>query len=450
VENMKTIKSITILFVVLCLPLFGQTFSLKQCIEYAKQNNSNIKIAYLDADVSGKVVNEQVGKALPQIDFSGSVEDKLKITTSILPGELMGKPGTFIPVKMGTKYNVSAGLSLTQKIFDPSFWVALKAAKISETMSEQNIQKTDEQTIYDVGTAYYRASIIKKQLENLQIILDASERTLKSTELKYQNGLAKKIDVDKIKVSYNNTNTQVQQTELSYNQALNNLKYYMGMPVDSSIVLTETLPDYTEASSQTSTNENFVENRVDYQIQKTNVALYEADKQNNISAYLPSLSFYANYNYQAMRSDFDFFKSGKDWYNSSAIGLELKIPIFSGFQRYSRVEQSQLNIEKAIENLKLTEQSIKVELSNYYIQFRNAIDNIQNEKENLALAENVYKNTQLEFSQGSGSSLDLVQTESSLRETQNNYYNKLLTLYIAKLDLEKSQGTLINFINNLK
>jgi outer membrane protein TolC len=447
---MKIIKSIIILFVVLSLPLFGQTFSLKQCIEYAKQNNSNIKIAYLDADVSGKVVNEQIGKALPQIDLTGSLDDKLKITTQLLPGELMGKPGTYVPVQFGTKYNVSAGLSLTQKIFDPSFWVGLKAAKISKSMSEQNIQKTDEQAIYDVGTAYYRASIIKKQLENLQIILAASERTLKSTELKYQNGLVKKIDVDKIKVSYNNTNSQVQQTELSYKQALNNLKYYMGMPVDSSIVISETLPDYTDASAQTSTNENFVENRVDYQIGKTNIALYEADKQNNISAYLPSLSFYANYSYQAMRSEFDFFKSGKEWYNSSAIGLELKIPIFSGFQRYSRVEQSQLNIEKAVENLKLTEQSIKVELSNYYIQFRNAIDNIKNEKENLALAESVYKNTQLEFSQGAGSSLDLVQTESSLRETQNNYYNKLLTLYIAKLDLEKSQGTLINFINNLK
>jgi outer membrane protein len=447
---MKTIKSITILFVVLCLPLFGQTFSLKQCIEYAKQSNSNIKIAYLDADVSGKVVNEQIGKALPQIDITGSLDDKLKITTQLLPGELMGKPGTYVPVQFGTKYNLTGGIQLTQKIFDPSFWVALKAAKISETMSGQNIQKTEEQTVYDVGTAYYRASIIKKQLENLQIILTASEHTLKSTELKYQNGLVKKIDVDKIKVSYNNTNSQVQQTELSYKQALNNLKYFMGMPVDSSIVITETLPDYTEVSSQTNSNENFVENRVDYQIQKTNVTLYEADKQNNISAYLPSLSFYANYSYQAMRSEFDFFKSGKDWYNSSAIGLELKIPIFSGFQRYSKVEQSQLNIEKAIENLKFTEQSIKVELSNYYIQFRNAIDNIQNEKENLALAESVYKNTQLEFSQGTGSSLDLVQTESSLRETQNNYYNKLLTLYIAKLDLEKSQGTLTNFINNLK
>ena len=446
---MKTTKSITFLFLVLCLPVFGQTYSLKQCIEYAKKNNSNNRIASLDSDISGKMVTEQIGAGLPQIDITGSFDDKLKITTQILAGELIGKPGTFIPVQMGTKYNVSAGISLTQKIFDPSFWVGLKAAKISKTMSEQNIQKTDEQTMYDISSAYYKATIIKKQLDNMEKILAASGHTLKSTELKYQNGLAKKIVVDKIKVSYNATNSQVQQTELSYKQALNNLKFYMGMPVGNDIVLQAALPDSVTVV-ESGENINFVENRVDYQMQKTNIELYEADKENNISAYLPTLSFYANYNLQAMRTEFDFFKSGRDWYNNSAIGLELKIPVFSGFKRYSKVEQSQLNIEKATENLKLTEQSIKVELSNYNIQFQNAIDNIQTERENLTLAESVYQNTQLEFTQGTGSSLDLIQTESSLRETQNNYYNKLLTLYIAKLDLEKSQGTLTNFINNLK
>lgn len=447
---MKTTKSIAIIFLGLCLPLFGQTYSLKQCIEYAMQNNSNIKIALLDSDISGKVVNEQIGKGLPQVNISGTLEDKLKITTQLLPGELMGKPGTFIPVKFGTKYNATGTISLTQKIFDPSFWVGLKAANISEDMARQNIEKTNEQTMYDVSSAYYKASIIQKRLENLKVVLSASESTLKSTELKYQNGLAKKIDVDKIKVSYNNTKSQVQQTELSYNQALNNLKFYMGMPVDSTIVLTETLPEYAVEFLNTNATENFVENRIDYQIQKTNVLLYETDKQNNVFAYLPSLSFYANYGYTAMRSEFDIFKSGKQWFNSSAIGLELKIPVFSGLQKYSKVQQSQLNIEKSKEALKRTEQSIKVEVSNYYIQFKNAFDNIENEKENLALAESVFKNTQLEFSQGAGSSLDLVQSESALRETQNNYYSKLLTLYLAKLDLEKSQGTLTNFINNLK
>lgn len=448
---MKLTKSITILFLVLYLPLFGQTYSLKQCIDYAKENNSNIKIAYLDADVSNEVVWEQTGKGLPQINISGSLEDKLKITTQLLPGELMGQPaGTFIPVKFGTKYNATGTISLTQKIFDGSFWVGLKAAKISEEMSQQNIQKTNEQTVYDVSTSYYRALIVKKRLENLKLILGASESTLKSTELKFQNGLAKKIDVDKIKVSYNNTRSQVQQTELSYDQALNNLKYYMGMPVENSITLTGDLPDYSTEFSLANSNESVAEKRIDYQMLESNLRLYEADKQNNIYAYLPTLSFYANYSYQAMRSQFDFLKSDKDWYNSSAIGLELKVPVFSGFQKYSKVQQSQLNIEKTQESLKKTEQAIKVEVSNYYIQFKNALDNIQNEKENLSLAESVYSNTQLAFSQGTGSTLDLVQSESALRETQNNYYNKLLTLYVAKLDLEKSQGSLINFINNLK
>ena len=449
-KNIKTIKSITFLFLVLCLPLFGQTYSLKQCIDYARKNNSNIRIASLDSDISGKMVNEQIGNGLPQIDITGNLDDQLKIPTQILPGELIGQPGTFIPVQMGTKYNASGGIKLTQKIFDPSFWVGLKAAKISKNMSSQNIQKTDEQVIYDVSAAYYKSIIIEKQFENLKIILSSSAHTLKSTELKYQNGLVKKIDVDKIKVSYNATNSQLEQTELSYKQALNNLKYYMGMRVESDIILQKELPDSLITFVEPGDNRNFIENRVDYQMQKTNVELYETDKQNNISAYLPTLSFYANYNFQAMRTEFDVFKSNKEWYNSSAIGLELKIPVFSGFKRFSKVEQSQLNIEKAIENLKLTEQSIKVELSNYYIQFRNATDNIQTEKENLTLAESVYKNTQLEFTQGTGSSLDLVQTENVLRETQNNYYSKLLTLYLAKLDVEKSQGTLTNFINNLK
>ena len=451
VEYMKTIRLITILFLVLCIPIFGQTYTLKQCLEYAKQNNSNIKIAYLDSDISGKVVNEQIGKGLPQISLSGTLQDNLKITTQLIPGEFFGQPaGSFIPVKFGTQYNANGTLSLTQKILDPSFWVGLKAAKISESMSEQNIQKAEEQTTYDVSAAYYKASVIQKRLNNLKIILSASENTLKSTELKFQNGLAKKIDVDKIKVSYNNTKSQVQQTELSYNQMLNNLKLYMGMPVDSAIVLTEVIHDYSSDFAEANTTDNYVENRLDYQIQKTNVLLYEADKQNNIFAYLPSLSFYANYTYSAMRSDFDIFKSGKQWFQSSAIGLDLKIPIFSGGQKYAKVQQSALNVQKANENLKRTEQSIKVEVSNYFIQFKNALDNIQNEKENLALAESVYSKTQLAFTQGTGSSLDLVQSESALRETQNNYYSKLLTLYIAKLDLEKSQGTLINFINNLK
>jgi outer membrane protein TolC len=191
-----------------------------------------------------------------------------------------------------------------------------------------------------------------------------------------------------------------------------------------------------------------MENIIDYQLGKTNISLMQINKKTYSAAYLPSLSFYGNYNFNAMRQEFNFFDRNKDWYPSSGIGLKLTIPIFDGLQRNSRVAQSELNIKIAKENLLLTEQSIKVDISNYEIQYKNALDNINREKENLDLAESVYKNTQLEYQQGAGSTLDLIQSESSYTMAQNTYFNKLLDLYIARIELEKAKGTLMKFINN--
>ena len=240
---MKRNIIITALLLLVQASVFGQTFSLKDCINYAEQKNSSIKISNLDYDLSTQKVNEQIGSALPQIDFSGTLEDKLKLSTTVMPGELMGKPGTTLALQMGTKYNLSAGLTLNQKIFSPSFWVGLKAAKISEDMSQLTRQKTTEQVLYSVGTAYYKAVIMQKQMENLKKVLEASQVSLTATRLKFANGIGKKIDVDKVQVSYNNTYSQLQQTELQYKEALNNLKYEMGMPVQNELTLTEVLDE---------------------------------------------------------------------------------------------------------------------------------------------------------------------------------------------------------------
>jgi outer membrane protein len=222
------------------------------------------------------------------------------------------------------------------------------------------------------------------------------------------------------------------------------------MPLDSSIILMDTVLTINIQPIEFQPDSFSVHNLIDYQLQKTNLSAYEMDKMRNKAGYLPSLSFNANYGYSAMRNKFDFTKSGRDWYPGSSIGITLKVPIFDGLQRNAKIAQSTLNIEKSKENIRLTEQSIKVELSNSEIQYRNAVDNIHSEKENLDLSENVYKNTQLEYQQGAGSSLDLVQSESSYRESLNNYYNKLLNLYIAKINLEQSKGTLMDYINNVK
>ncbi len=447
----KEIIFLTLFFAISSFYLHAQKpLTLKECIKYSLSNNSNIKIANYNVDISQKKITEQIGNYLPQINLSGSLDDNLKLTTQLMPAEMMGgTPGTYVPVKFGNKYSVSGGAQLTQKLYDPTNMYGVQSAKINKDISVLSQQQTSELTAFNISLVYYQTLVIQMQINVLKSTLTASEQSLKSIELKYKNGLAKKIDVDKIRVSYNNTKSQLEQAELSYSQSLNTLKYNMGMPVDSSIALADTTININNHLLANDTVHKLqMGNIIDYQLKKTNISLMQTDKKTKIAAFLPALSFYGNYNYNAMRQKFNFFDSDKDWYPSSGIGLKLTIPVFDGLQRNSRVAQSELNINIAKENLLLTEQSIKVDISNYEILYKNALDNINREKENLDLAESVYKNTQLEYQQGTSSTLDLIQSESSYMVAQNTYFNKLLDIYIARLDLEKAKGNLMKFLNN--
>lgn len=424
--------------------------TLKECINYSLTNNSNIKIANYNVSISQKKITEQIGGYLPQINVSGELDDNLKLTTQLLPAEMMGgTAGTYVPVKFGNKYSMSGGVQLTQKIYDAHSLVMIKTAKTNKNISEIAQQQTSELTEYNVSLIYYQTLVIQMQMNVIKSNLVASEKSLKSIELKYNNGMAKKIEVDKIRVSYNNIKSQLEQAKLNYSQSLNTLKYNMGMPLDSIIILADTTIEVSYNKFITDPLTKFqIENIFDYKVKKTNISLMQLDKKTKISEFLPSLSFFGNYNYNAMRQEFSFFDANKDWYPSSGIGIKLSIPIFDGLQRNSRLAQSELNIKIAKENLLLTEQSIKVDISNYENQYKNALDNINREKENLDLAESVYKNTQLDYQQGASSTLDLIQSESSYMIAQSTYFNKLLNLYIARLNLEKAKGTLTQFINN--
>lgn len=432
------------------LPLlaFSEGFSLKQCIDFANKANGNIVNAGYDVEIAGRKVKEQIGGMLPQIDGSASYTDNILLATNIIPNIFTPDPNDLMELQFGTKYNMGGSIQLTQKLFDPTFPLVLKASKLSETQAQQSLKMTKEQSAYSISITYFQTLVIGKQLNTLRSTLNTSAKQLASTELRFQNGMAKQIDTDKIRVSYNNLKSQIQQSELNYSQSLCNLKNYMGMPVETGIALTDTVMNIDNQSLEALLSDFNVENRTDYQLQKTALKAFEADKDRNKAGYLPTLNLTANLASSAQRKQMNFLDSGQPWFTSSALIFSLRVPIFDGLQRQQRIAQSNLNIEKSKVKMEQSKQAIQVDLSNYENQYRTAVNNIMNEKENLTLSENVYKSTQLQYQQGVATSLDLVQAESSYNESTNNYFSRLLNLYIARINLEQGKGNLLNYINN--
>jgi outer membrane protein len=94
-------------------------FTAKQAVDYALQNAIQVKNALLDVETQQQTNKGITASALPHLNGNVSLTDYLSIPTSLLPAEIFGgAPGTFIPVKFGTKYNGTAGATLQQVLFD--------------------------------------------------------------------------------------------------------------------------------------------------------------------------------------------------------------------------------------------------------------------------------------------------------------------------------------------
>jgi outer membrane protein TolC len=278
------------------------------------------------------------------------------------------------------------------------------------------------------------------------------------TKLLYDNGKAKEVDVDRINVSYNTLQYQLKKANDGLTQSYNYLKFQMGMPVETIISLSDSV-FFTQDSllEQKISSQEYVkeepahyDNRNDYKILQTTLELQNLDKKNQIAQYLPSISAFGSYSYNGQRTSFDLFDSGKEWFKYYSVGLQFRLPIFTGGQTLARIQQSSLNVARLKEEIKKAENGIDMQILDAEKKYNNAYENIKTNRLNIGLAHKVYDITVLEYKEGETTAAALVDSETKLREAQTDFINSLLELYVAKFDLEKARGTLSIYLNNFK
>jgi outer membrane protein TolC len=158
-------------------------------------------------------------------------------------------------------------------------------------------------------------------------------------------------------------------------------------------------------------------------------------------SYLPTVALSGSYTKNAQRNEFNFFGKG-DWFTTSFVGLNITVPIFSGFSKAAKVTKSKFELqqtENQIENLKL---SIDNEIESAKLNFTAATTTLAYQKKNMVLAENVFNQTQKKFELGTGSNTEITAAQTDLRTAQANYITALYSAIIAKVDYVKATGKL--------
>jgi outer membrane protein TolC len=424
-----------------------KTLTLKDAITYALENKADAKKAKLEVENSEYKIQEVRSRALPQISANGSLTYNPILQTNVLDGAMFGQPGQSVQVAFGQKWTSGAGVSLSQAIFDQSVFTGLRAAKSTREFYQINNQLTEEQVIERVANNYYSVYVQRERL----ILLDSNYvNTTKVRDIvkgQFDNGLAKRIDLDRIIVKMSNIDTDRQQIKNQIELQENALKFYMGMPIETQIVMPKTEFEVTPAALTEAPN---TANRTEYLLLKKQEELLEFQKTAVKAEYYPTLSLVAGYNYLGQGPEMPLFAKPADgvyWSDYSAIGLNLKVPIFSGFGTRSRVRQADNAIKTLQEDIKDTQLGLDLDYRNAKAQIENNLVTIKNQKENMRLAEDILKNTKNNYLQGLASLTDLLDSENASLEAQNNYTRAVLAYKIAEIALIKSKGELKNLLN---
>ncbi|MEO6730412.1 MAG: TolC family protein [Ferruginibacter sp.] len=462
--NKIKLLSIIVLFTnSLAMAQTRNEFTAKQAVEYGLKNAVQVKNALLDIKIQEQTNREITAAAYPQINGSINTTHYYNIAVQTLPnfispsvyqvledkgvkdgaGNPVQRPaGGFgdINAQFGVPWSASGGVDVSQLLFDGQVFVGLQARRSAMELSSKYAEVTAEQIKANIYKIYYQLVVGNTQLGSLQANIDRFEKLLHDTKEIYKNGFAEKLDVDKVTVQLNNLKTEKEKVMQQLAAGNAALKFLMNMPQKDELILTDSLTDEELKS-------NILDESYNYNDRKEIQLLTLSTKLNgyNVKRYnlsrIPTIAAFGSYSKNAQRQSFNFFNKG-DWFTTSLIGVKISVPIFDGFARRSRIQNAKLTLEKSVNNLQQSKESMDNDVVQARIRMKSAILTADVQKQNIQLAEDVFNTTRKKYDQGLGSNQEIYNAQTELKVAQTNYYSALYDAITAKIDYLKAVGKL--------
>lgn len=438
-------------------------FSVQQCIEYANKNNTQVKNALLNLQNQQQVNREYTAAALPNV--SGSLGYTYYINTPkfamqdfISPsvygilndnsvrngttGQVITAPSSYstFDFSLYQKNNASAGIQLQQILFDGQVFVGLQAREASLLLQKKNIDVTQETIKSNIYKVYYQLVISQTQTQILDANIDLLKKLQHDDSIMYKNGFVEKLDLDKVAVQLANLQTQKEKVLNSVQIGYLGLKTLLGMPVKEELVLTDKVSEDDIRTGLLDTGYQYNDRK---EFQYLNVArkLNEYNIKRYKLSYYPSVALAGSYSKTAMSNEFDIFSSGS-WLTTSSIGLNVSIPIFDGYTKDAKIKEAKIALQQTDNQIDYLKLSIDNEVAQARVNYASAITTLNNQKQNMQLAQSVYDQTKKKYETGTGSNLEINNAQTDLITAQTNYISAMYDAAIAKVDYNKAIGKL--------
>ncbi|MBK9339120.1 MAG: TolC family protein [Lewinellaceae bacterium] len=419
-------------------PLTAQApVRLAECVQYALDNNPQMKIANLQIADADWQIKENTATGLPQL--SASIGYQYFIQRPGIPASALGFGTSDEKIAFSALHNLTPSISLNQLLFSNSYLTALKAARYYRQYVQQQLTVAQKTLRDQVTDAYLPALLIAENLKVLDKNIGNLEQLLRETTATTAAGFAEQLDVDRLQLALSSLRTERDNLARQRDVVVNALKMTMGMPVKQELNLADDLPTllagYTDTDIAAELNYT---NRPEY------VALLKGRELSMLQMdlyrkpWMPTVAAFVQYQPGWQGA----FANDTKWYfiPSAVAGLSVSIPIWDGGGTRAKRERAIIAVQTVDAQKEMLENAFALEHENARKQFINATERTKSRQQNLDLAQRIYNTTQTKYKAGVGSSFELVSAEQQLFSAQQALMQAQYDLLAAKVALKKALG----------
>ncbi len=428
-----------------------QVYDLQGCLKFALENNHNIRKAQFDKEKSAQARQEILGALLPQVSGTGNLNYNIQKSRFIMPNFMneflppgMQDPNAakYMTIEMGTNYTAGIGAALNQQIVNLSLFNAVDIAKTAEELTSLAAEAREEDVISQTANLFYAIQATEYAAGMFGRSIEIMDSVLISMETSYASGLIRKVDLDRLKVTRTNMSTQRASVINAVEVQKNLLKLQMGMDISEQLEIEKINPEIFDIQTNIGDFQDFDPNlQTSYKMLNRQQNLQQLQKKAAIYENFPVLTAMINYNYTGVSDEF-FRGETNYWFGSSMAALNLRIPLFGGLSRSSKIKQANFELLKVREDEAILKQSLSMAHKNALLKLEDSRNAIQIQKANMAMAEEVYRVTERNYSQGIASMSDVLNSNSSLIQAQMSYADALNNFMKAYVELRKASGTI--------
>ncbi len=458
------------LFSVLGTKAQEKKWTLRECVEYALENNITIKQSALDVETADINKIDALGNFLPTLNASGSNF----WSSGLSPDPITGTNRTL--TFRSSSYRIDVGLTLFDGLRNVK---QFQRAKLNQLLSQYNLGKSKDDIALFVANSYLQVLLNKESLKVIEKQHEITLEQLQRTKDLVGAGVLPEGDLLEIEATSADELTRIVQAENAIQISLVSLAQTLLIKDYANFDIAE--QEYLIPGSE------ILEKPIDQIIGRAREARYEVQiaEQNRLlaqkdleiarGAYYPTLS--AGFNYNTRESGASAFVPGsidpdnptrvigvvegtnqnviipnflndqeitpektiKQLYLNDGIsyGLSLNVPVFNGFASRNQVKRSKINVKRAEFQLEQAELDLDSNIYQAYLDAKGSAEAYEAAQVAVKAQERAYQFAKDRYDVGLSNAFDFSQSKFRLENAQSqevqNKFDYIFKLKVLEL-----------------